>query len=787
MTGWTSAASLLACALLLASDFAQAANRSQHNKPRRLAQLNTSANSVATRISTDNPDDARIFDAREAWQKHDRQRLASLKQLLSSQRHPLAAWVDYWELVNRLGEVGQDELEAFYARWPASYQEDRLRNDWLLELGRRRDWRNFAVEQPRFRMNDDREVTCYGLVVRHLLGEDVRQPARAAWLAQKEGDEGCRTMAQTLLANGVLSPSDLWARARLAAEHGRPRVMRQVLELLADLPAAPVPVAAPSTSATNASGGGARAETPGSSAPAAPAGNGLTIGASGATSSANAAGTNGASTGASSPPAAAAPTGNSAGYAQGGALGTLTPAALAIELFEQPPRFLARRGEALLRQPGGAELVALALARLAITEPAQAAAQLGEHWQPALRPETAAWAWSAVAKQGAQKFLPEAEAWFERAVELGQRSDPVFEWTDDTLAWRLRAALRATDPQRWQRVLQAVTRMSLVEQLDPTWVYWKARALLGVADPGPTGDGLRIAGQLLMERIAGQLNFYGLLASEQLGHAQTVPAVPAPSSEAERSSAANHPGLRRALAMIALGLNDEGRREWNYTLRELNDRELNAAARLACEREVWDRCIAAAERTRSEIDLGLRFPRPYRAELGAAVAENGLDAALVYGLIRQESRFSHTVRSGAGAAGLMQVITPTAKHVARQMGLKFHPDMLTDRSTNLRIGSTYLRMVLDEFGGSQALALAAYNAGPGRARRWREGPVLEVAAWSEMVPFNETRDYVKKVLSNAAYYSALIGEQPVASLRPRLSPAIGPRPPEAPPENRDLP
>jgi soluble lytic murein transglycosylase len=96
-------------------------------------------------------------------------------------------------------------------------------------------------------------------------------------------------------------------------------------------------------------------------------------------------------------------------------------------------------------------------------------------------------------------------------------------------------------------------------------------------------------------------------------------------------------------------------------------------------------------------------------------------------------------------------------------------------------------MVLDDFGGSQALALAAYNAGPGRARRWREGPVLEVAAWSEMVPFNETRDYVKKVLSNAAYYSALIGEQPVASLRPRLSPAIGPRPPEAPPENRDLP
>ena len=124
----------------------------------------------------------------------------------SPQRHPLAAWVDYWELNLRLGEVGQDELEAFYARWPGSYVEDRLRNDWLLELGRRRDWRNFAVEQPRFRMNDDREVTCYGLIVRHLLGDDVRQSARSAWLAQKEADDGCRTLAQTLVAAGIFTP-----------------------------------------------------------------------------------------------------------------------------------------------------------------------------------------------------------------------------------------------------------------------------------------------------------------------------------------------------------------------------------------------------------------------------------------------------------------------------------------------------------------------------------------------------------------------------------------------------
>ncbi|MEY2690492.1 MAG: hypothetical protein RL375_4692 [Pseudomonadota bacterium] len=763
------------------------ANAGSSAKSRRLAQAGAGSSSTSTvvRAGSDTSDDARMLDARDAFQRRDRVRLSQLKQSLTGQRHPLAAWVDYWELNIRLGEVGQDELDAFYARWPGSYVEDRLRNDWLLELGRRRDWRNFAVEQPRFRMNDDREVTCYGLIVRHLLGEDVRQAARSAWLAQKEADDGCRTLAQTLVAAGMFTPTELWARARLAAEFGRPRVMRQVLELLAELPLGALPATAP------ASTGPVAAHPPGVGQgevgqPAASAGAGASSGGvpEGGSVMAVAPAT-GAAPAASTP--AVGSQAAAGALAMGGPLAALTPASLASELFEQPQRFLSRRAEGLARQSGGAELIALALARLALNDPAQAAGLLETRWQPELRAETAAWCWSAIAKQAAQKFQPDAEAWFKRASDLGLAATPAFDWSDDSLAWRLRAALRATDPQRWHRVLEAAARMSPVEQLDPAWVYWKARALLALADPGPTGDGLRIAGQLLLERIAGQLNFYGQLANEQLGRHQPLPPVPAPSSEAERARVASHPGLSRALLMIAAGLPDEGRREWNFSLRELPDRDLLAAARLACERELWDRCIAAAERTRGEVDMGLRYPQPFRTELLAAIGDSGLDPALVYGLIRQESRFAATARSGAGAAGLMQVITPTARHVAKQIGMKFHPDMLNDRNANLRIGTTYLRMVLEDFGGSQALALAAYNAGPSRSRRWREGPPLEVAAWAEMIPFAETRDYVKKVLSNASYYSALMSEQAAASLRPRLAPAVAPRPPDAPAENRDLP
>ena len=86
-----------------------------------------------------------------------------------------------------------------------------------------------------------------------------------------------------------------------------------------------------------------------------------------------------------------------------------------------------------------------------------------------------------------------------------------------------------------------------------------------------------------------------------------------------------------------------------------------------------------------------------------------------------------------------------------------------------------------------ALAAAAYNAGPGRPRRWREGASVEAAAWAEAIPFNETRDYVKKVLSNATLYAALMRPETTPSLKARLGPSIGPRGAAAPQSNLELP
>ncbi len=164
----------------------------------------------------------------------------------------------------------------------------------------------------------------------------------------------------------------------------------------------------------------------------------------------------------------------------------------------------------------------------------------------------------------------------------------------------------------------------------------------------------------------------------------------------------------------------------------------------------------------------------------------GLDPAYVYGLIRQESRFIMDARSHVGASGLMQVMPATAKWTARKIGLNdFRPEQITDKETNVAIGTGYLKLVLDDFAGSMPLAAAAYNAGPSRPRRWRNGPVLEAAIWAENIPFLETRDYVKKVLSNTTNYAAIITGQP-QSLKARLG-MVGPRAANAPAENTDLP
>ena len=633
-----------------------------------------------------NTNDSVLIDMQAAHRRGDRATLANLLPL--AQGHALEPWAAYWELNARLKDATPAEVQAFLSRWAGTYQEDRLRNDWLLLLGERRDAAGFAAHYPLFRMRDDRHVRCYARAfgvpvpdndpVAGLL-DDWDTPARS-------GDDACALVATQYLMNGHMAPQLVWQEARLAIDAGRTSVARTAAQ-----------IAAPGT---------------------------------------------------------------------GAAVG---------ELAANAQRYLNRAGST--SEPIGQELVTLALIRLAKDNPDAAAAQM-DNWAPLLTEAQRNWAWGAIGRQSALNLSGAALRHFRQASQLSDLHA-------EQLEWMTRAALRQGD---WASVRAAIDAMPLAGRQQSVWQYWLGRAL--AATGGPAGQQ---QAQAIWQRIgrAGG-DFYEKLAVEETGRTLVAPASPAqPPTAAERDAALRNPGLSRALYAIAIGLRSEGVREWNYSTNlhtpgGMADRELYAAAELACQRQLWDRCINTAERMKAITDLRLRYPMPYRDTVINQSRSIGLDPAYVYGLIRQESRFIVHARSHVGASGLMQVMPATARWTARKIGLSgFTANQIYELDTNILIGTNYLKIALDDFQGSMPLAAAAYNAGPSRPRNWRNGPVLEGAIWAENVPFGETRDYVKKVLANAVDYAGLITGQP-QSLKARLG-TVGPLGAGQPDPSSELP
>jgi soluble lytic murein transglycosylase len=437
------------------------------------------------------------------------------------------------------------------------------------------------------------------------------------------------------------------------------------------------------------------------------------------------------------------------------------------QAIDRPAAWLARHE----RKPAGAshELALIALARLAREQPALAAryaAAFDAHFSPVQR----AIAWGRIGHMAAFKLMPEALAWYRRGGHLVGVTAAVAR-SEEQLEWQVRAALRGDDKTQgpdWSTVKSAIERMPGEMQREPAWVYWHARALIAEGRATEAHDALRA--------IAGRYDFYGALAREELGVQVVFPPRAAPTPPEMVALQAGNPGFARALKFYELGLRLEGNREWNWQLRGMNDRQLLAVAEYARRAGVFDRMIASAERARVESDIFHRFPAPHRELLSRHAGAVGLDENWVYGLIRQESRFIHDARSSAGAQGLMQIMPATARYVARRLGVTdYSASRITDLETNLQLGTGYLKLVLDDLDGQAALATAAYNAGPSRARAWRAqlAAPVEGAIFAETIPFNETRDYVKKVMANAVHYAALFDNRP-ASLKKLLG-VIAPR------------
>lgn len=364
---------------------------------------------------------------------------------------------------------------------------------------------------------------------------------------------------------------------------------------------------------------------------------------------------------------------------------------------------------------------------------------------------------------------PRAWSYLQEALRL----DPnlLAQLPDPTLEALARLCLRRGD---WSRLHQVLSALSPAAQAEDGWKFWRGWLAQRRGEPEEA--------RRLWESIPMGWGFYQQLASASLGRAapsgRRSPGL-TPEVLRAREQLKTQAGLQRAFLLADLGLRVESSLEWRTLLEKQSDASLLAAAELALARGHIDRAIFAAIRTQDQHDLSLRYPRPFQRTIDRYAALRSLDESWVYGLIRQESRFLPQARSPVGAAGLMQIMPRTAKSLAREEGIRdFKPSTITEPDLNVRLGTRYLKTLLEQFDGSWVLATAAYNAGPARSRLWQASLIQEIpgAAFAESIPFTETRDYVKLVLANTAAYQAPASP---SSLLPLIGP-LGPRSPAKP-------
>ena len=602
-----------------------------------------------------NAADADFIALREAALRGDMGEAGRISARLSD--YPLQSYIEYYRLYPRLASAPEGEVRSFLSKHEGTAIGDRLRNDWLLLIGRARDWRLFDEQYPQFVLNDDTQLKCYALSSKMAKGENVAKAAQDLLVQPKAYGEACVDLIGRLQRDKQFSDADVWKQIRLSVEFGVPGTARRIAAF------------------------------------------------------------------------------------------TDVSEKQLVQAIDKPNVTI---DQAASGSKAARELLIIAIGRIARTDVERAVKAL-ERIQARLSGEELATAW-------AQLALPASLSLSKDAAVYWRKSWGAY-LSQEGYQWRARAALREAD---WPMVAKAIESMPPDLQKDPAWVYWRGRAQLAA---GAAEDAHKY-----FQLIAGQHNFYGILAMEELGLKVSPLPRPQPPKADEIAEASNNAGLRHALKFFDMELRFEGNREWNWQLRKMNERQLLAAAEFARRNEVLDRMVTTADRTKVELDLTQRYPTPYDDIMQTATRPIGLDKAWVYGLIRQESRFIRSARSHVGASGLMQIMPGTATYVARKIGMSgFTLSSLNDIKTNITLGTQYLNMVLSNLGGSQTLATAAYNAGPGRPRQWRStlSKPVEGAIFAETIPFTETRVYVKNVMANTTWYAAMFENKP-QSMKIRL-------------------
>jgi soluble lytic murein transglycosylase len=397
------------------------------------------------------------------------------------------------------------------------------------------------------------------------------------------------------------------------------------------------------------------------------------------------------------------------------------------------------------------EILVHAIERLARHKPGQA----WKHWQELatthdFSDEQAGEVKQTIALHAALRNHPSASLWMGEVPETHVDKS--------TREWRIRVALLNSD---WEQALLWLDKLEPGERNSDLWTYWRARALEG---SGATGDALTLFGRLGEER-----SYHGFLAADRLHRPYQMNDARVSHGSEQLVQIEKLPGVRRARELYLAGKHLEARREWYHAIRELPSEQLKLAALLAHRWGWHDRAIITATQARYWSDLTLRYPLPHRDTIFANASQYDLDPSLIYGVIRQESAFMEEARSPVGALGLMQLMPATGRQTARALNIGHRGNQALLKSDhNIRLGSAYLSKLIERYNGSPVLAAAAYNAGPHRVSRWLpEDGTMDADLWMEVIPYPETRDYVRRVLSNATIFQWRL-QRPLTRISQRM-------------------
>ncbi|WP_429108107.1 transglycosylase SLT domain-containing protein [Aeromonas media] len=420
-----------------------------------------------------------------------------------------------------------------------------------------------------------------------------------------------------------------------------------------------------------------------------------------------------------------------------------------IALFDQPAR--AMNPASFSTAPQSRQLLSLGLARYANEQPEPALRQLGEMKRRfGLNQAEVA----RVERAAARRLLLDRS--------LAQRS-----WLDATLVRmkdaelvELRARLAIWE-QDWRGLEGWVKRMPMALQKEDRWRYWLARSLEVQGRQKP-------ARELYLE-TANLRGFYGFMAAQRTGVPYRIKNQSVGHKVPDwRTASSRWPFLVRVRELLAMNEITAARSEWIHNMDRNPVAQRLEFGHIALNQGWHELAILSSIRAEAWDAIDLRFPLPLKRTFSQMAQERTMNTSLLYAISRQESALYPLALSPVGARGLMQLMPATARETASKLGVPYRNEQqLFDPAMNIRLGSAYLKRLLDVYDGNRILAAAAYNAGPGRVKRWRDQSTNKpMDVWVESIPYRETRNYVQNVLSFDLIYQHKL-QQPLRFMSER--------------------